>query len=325
MSLNNTRKPRLLNQVRDEMRRRHYSPRTEETYISWIKRYIRFHGIRHPSEMNKPEIEAFLTHLATKRHVGVSTQNQAFSAILFLYRDVLHLEFEWLDSVVRAKKRRRLPVVMSRDEVRKVLEQLEGTPWLASMLMYGSGLRLLECLRLRIKDVDFEYRQIVVRQGKGDKDRITIMPAAVANSLEEHIWTSKRRFDRFQKSDTPHVKLPDALHRKFPNAAQEWRWQWVFPATRTYTDRETGLVFRHHLHETVLQKAVRAAVLRSNLTKRITCHTFRHSFATHLLEDGYDIRTIQDLLGHKDVSTTMIYTHVLNRGGKGVKSPADSI
>jgi integron integrase len=272
--------------------------------------------------MGKREVEAFLSHLATNRNVAVSTQDQAFNALLFLYREVLQLEFEWLDSVVRAKKPKRLPVVMSRSEVRKILDLLEGTPWLAAMLLYGSDLRVLECLCLRVKDVDFECRQILVREGKGGKDRLTILPALAEEPLKAHLHSVRRCFQRDLEMGEANVKLPGALDRRYPNATREWPWQWVFPATRKYQDPESGLLFRHHLHETVVQKAVRKAALRAKLAKRITCHTFRHSFATHLQDDGYDIRTVQELLGHKDVSTTMLYTHVLNRGGEGVKSPA---
>ncbi len=313
----------MLDQVKDELRSRHYSRRTEAAYLGWIKRYIRFHGVRHPAEMGKPEIEDFLSDLAVNRNVAESTQNQAFNALLFLYREVLHLEFDWLDSVVRAKKPKRLPVVLTRDEVRRVLDHLEGTKWLAVMIMYGGGLRLLECLRLRVKDIDFAYHQILVRQGKGKKDRLTILPTIVEERLEQHLRLTKNRFKWDLKNGSGHVKLPGALARKYPSASREWKWQWVFPATRKYRDPATGLHLRHHLHETVIQKAVRRAAIMAGLVKRVTCHTFRHSFATHLLEDGYDIRTAQELLGHKDVSTTMIYTHVLNRGAKAIRSPAD--
>ena len=317
------RRPKLLDQVRAEIRRRHYSRRTEEAYVSWIRRYIRYHDIRHPAEMGKPEVEAFLSHLAIDGNVAESTQNQAFNALLFLYREVLQLEFPWLDSVVRAKKPKRLPVVMSRGEVQRVIAEIDGPSWLVCMLLYGSGLRLLECLRLRVKDIDLDYRQILVRQGKGNKDRVTLLPMAVQTRIVEHLRGVKRLFDRDLDRGAGRVRLPGALDRKYPTASREWAWQWVFPATRTYRDRETADLFRHHLHETVVQKAVRRARLKARLTKPVSCHTFRHSFATHLLEDGYDIRTVQELLGHKDVSTTMIYTHVLNRGGKGVRSPAD--
>jgi len=273
--------------------------------------------------MGKNEVEAFLSHLAVKKNVAASTQNQAFSAILFLYREILGIELEWLDSVVRAKKPKRLPVVLTREEVRMVLAHLKGMNWLAVMLMYGAGLRLLECMSLRVKDIDFGYRQITVREGKGDKDRITILPSAAQSRLEHHLEQARSRHERDIENGIVHVKLPGALEKKYPGASREWAWQWIFPATRTYRDRENGLIYRHHLHETVVQRAVKEAARRAKIPKKVSCHSMRHSFATHLLEDGYDIRTVQELLGHKDVSTTMIYTHVLNRGGKGVMSPAD--
>ncbi len=312
-------KPKLLDQVRNEIRMRHYSPRTEEAYVGWILRYIRFHGIRHPAEMGKDEIEAFLSHLAVKKHVAESTQNQAFNALLFLYREVLRLDVAWLDSVVRANKPKRLPVVLTRAEVRNIMEYLHDVEWLCVMLLYGAGLRLLECLRLRIKDVDFGYRQILVRQGKGNKDRITILPAVAETRLMEHITRVKQRFEADLNSREIHVKLPGAFHRKSPEASREWVWQWVFPATRTYVDRTTGLIFRHHLNETLIQKAIRRATARSKIPKRITPAIPSATALQPLLEDGYDIRTVQELLGHRDVSTTMMYTHVLNRGGRGVK------
>lgn len=317
------KKPKLLDQVREEIRRRHYSRRTEEAYVHWIKRYILYHGARHPAEMGKAEVEAFLSHLAVKKNVAAATQDQAFNAILFLYREVLGTELEWLSSVVRAKKPVRLPVVLSHEEVRKVLEHLHGVNWIVVMLLYGAGLRLLECLRLRIKDVDFSYRQILVREGKGKKDRVTILPMAAETRLQEHVLVIKHRFQKDLHAGAGHVRLPGALDRKYPNASREWVWQWVFPASRHYKDPGSGSLFRHHLHESVIQRAVRTAAVRSGIPKRITCHTMRHSFATHLLQDGYDIRTVQELLGHSHVATTMIYTHVLNKGGRGVRSPAD--
>jgi integron integrase len=318
-------KPRLLDQVRNEIRKRHYSRRTEEAYVQWIRRYILFSGTRHPAEMGKPEVEAFLSHLAVRGNVAASTQNQALHAILFLYREILGMELDWLTSVVRAKKPVLLPVVLTQDEVRRVLVHLEGVQWLAVMLLYGAGLRLLECLRLRVKDVDFSYRQITVRQGKGNKDRGTVLPVAAEERLQEHLKRVKRVFESDLNIGAGQVKLPGALSRKYPNASREWAWQWVFPATRHYRDIESGTLFRHHLHETVVQKAVKTAARLAEVSKRVTCHTFRHSFATHLLQEGYDIRTVQELLGHKEVSTTMIYTHVLNKGGRGVRSPADVI
>jgi integron integrase len=315
--------PKLLDQVRDELRKRHYSHRTEEAYTGWIRAYIRYHGIRHPREMGKEEVEGFLSHLAVHQQVAAATQNQALAALLFLYRDVLGVTLEWLDNVVRAKKPVRLPVVLTREEVIAVLSRLHGPNWIAGSLMYGAGLRLLECLQLRVKDIDFGYRQIVVREGKGGKDRITMLPSAAEGSMKLHLEEVKIQHEKDLKGGAGYVTLPGGLERKYPDANRQWIWQWVFPATRHFKDPASGRLFRHHLHETVLQKAVKEAAARAGLTKRITCHTLRHSFATHLLEEGYDIRTIQELLGHRDVTTTMIYTHVLNRGGKCVRSPLD--
>jgi integron integrase len=315
--------PRLLDRVRGALRARHYSFRTEEAYVAWIRRYLAFHRMRHPLEMGTAEITAFLTALAVRLHVSASTQKQAFSAVLFLYRDVLDRELTGLDRVVRAKSPLRLPLVLSRPEVATLLAHLRSTPLLMASLLYGSGLRLLECARLRIKDVDFDRRELVVRDGKGRKDRVTILPDGLVLPLARHFDRVKRLHDR----DTARgvgVDLPYALARKYPAAAQEWAWRWVFPAARTYADRSTGEVRRHHLHESALQRALRAAVVEAGLSKPATCHTLRHSFATHLLETGYDIRTIQELLGHSDVNTTMVYTHVLNRGGRGVHSPLDA-
>lgn len=311
--------------MRDAVRLRHYSRRTEEAYIAWIRRYILFHGKRHPAEMGAAEITQFLTSLAVQRKVAAATQNQALSALLFLYREVLDREIPWLDSVVHAKRPRRLPVVLTRDEIRAVLDHLIGVPRLMAVLLYGAGLRVLECARMRVKDIDFSSNQIVVRAGKGDRDRMTMLPAAVKTDLARHLEMVRRQHEQDLKHGAGWVELPDALERKYPNAGREWAWQWVFPATRLYVDRLTGQRRRHHLHETVLQHAVRKAVLRAGTPKRATCHTFRHSFATHLLEDGHDIRTVQELLGHRDVSTTMIYTHVLNRGPGAVRSPADRL
>lgn len=316
-------KPMPLDQVRSEIRKRRYSPRTEEAYVSWISRYTRFHRNRHPLDMGKEEIEAFLSHLATGPKVSASTQNQALSAILFLYRDVLGKRLDWLDDVVRAKKPKRLPVVLTRDEVRAVLSLLHGPKWIAAMIMYGSGLRLLECLRLRVKDIDFGYRQILVREGKGDRDRVTILPGAVETRLKHHLEEMSQQHAHDLKKGGGYVTLPGALARKYPEADRLWGWQWVFPATRPFADPDTGRLYRHHLDESVIQRAVKWAARQARIDKPVTSHTFRHSFATHLMEEGYDIRTIQELLGHKDVSTTMIYTHVLNRGGRWVRSPAD--
>ena len=318
-------KPRFLNTVRAELRARHYSPRTEEAYVAWIRRYIVFHGKRHPADMGAREVGGFLTWLAVDRHVAASTQNQALGALLFLYRAVLGVEMPWLDELVRARRPERLPIVLTRDEVRLVLEALTGTPRLMVYLLYGAGLRLLECCRLRIQDLDFDANQIIVRSGKGDKDRITMLPAVVKSDLRRHLGWAHAQHRRDLERGAGWVELPSALARKYPNAAREWPWQWVFPATRVYVEPTTRQRRRHHLHESVLQRAVKEAVLRAGLSKRAGPHTFRHSFATHLLESGHDIRTVQELLGHRDVSTTMIYTHVLNRGPAGVRSPADAM
>ena len=316
-------RPRLLDRVRDALRARHSSRRTEKSYVAWIRRYIVFHGKRHPAEMGAVEVTQFLSSLAQQDHVAASTQNQALSALLFLYRQVLQVEMPWLDNVVRAKRSERLPVVLTREEVRAVIRELQGPPRLMAILLYGAGLRLLECARLRVKDVDFATNQIIVRAGKGDRDRVTMLPAVVRTDLVRHVEMVRRQHEADLRHGAGWVELPWALARKYPNAGREWAWQWVFPATRIYVDRETGQRRRHHLHESVLQRAVKEAVRRAGIAKRATCHTFRHSFATHLLEDNHDIRTVQELLGHHDVSTTMIYTHVLNRGPGGVRSPAD--
>jgi len=291
--------------------------------VAWIRRYIVFHGKRHPAEMGAVEVTQFLSSLAQQDHVAASTQNQALSALLFLYRQVLQVEMPWLDNVVRATRSERLPVVLTREEVRAVIRELQGPPRLMAILLYGAGLRLLECARLRMKDVDFATNQIIVRAGKGDRDRVTMLPAVVRTDLVRHVEMVRRQHEADLRHGAGWVELPWALARKYPNAGREWAWQWVFPATRIYVDRETGQRRRHHLHESVLQRAVKEAVRRAGIAKRATCHTFRHSFATHLLEDNHDIRTVQELLGHRDVSTTMIYTHVLNRGPGGVRSPAD--
>jgi len=318
-------KPKLLDQVRQAIRMRHYSYMTEKAYVGWIKRFIFFHNKRHPAEMGEAEIAQFLSSLATESHVSASTQNQALNALLFLYHEILNKNIGYVDGVVRAKRPHRLPVVLTRQEVRSILGCLDGSDWIMAMLLYGAGLRLMECLRLRVKDIDFTSNQIVVRAGKGDKDRHTMLPAAVKERLAKHLELIRRHHQRDLERGLGRVALPNALERKYPNAGKEWGWQWVFPATSHYTDKVTGERRRHHLHESVLQKAVKEAVRRAGIFKPASPHTFRHSFATHLLEDGYDIRTVQELLGHTDVSTTMIYTHVLNRGGKGVFSPADRL
>lgn len=316
--------PKLLDQVRAELRARHYSRRTETTYVFWIRRYILFHGKRHPSLMGGPEVGEFLGHLATRRRVSASTQTQALSAILFLYRRVLRADVRWIEDIPRARRVRPLPVVLSRTEVRAVLSHLSGRPAIVCELLYGTGLRLLEALRLRVKDLDFGRHQITVRHGKGGKDRRALLPVALADRLRECRDGSLAQHEADLQSDAGWVELPTALARKYPNAGREPGWQWLFPATRTYTHR-SGRIRRHHLHESVIQRAFKQAVRRAELTKRASCHTLRHSFATHLLEDGYDIRTIQELLGHSDVKTTMIYTHVVNRGPNAVRSPLDRL
>ena len=317
--------PRLLDRVRAALRARHYSRRTEKAYVHWIKRYIFFHGKRHPAEMGAAEVTAFLTALAVRDRVAASTQNQALNALLFLYREILGVELPWLDGLVRAKRPQHLPTVLTREEVRTVLEQLDRAPRLMALLLYGAGLRLLECCRLRIKDVDFATNQITIRDGKGSKDRVTMLPRAVKIDLARHVERARALHQRDLAAGAGWVELPWALGRKYPNAGREWAWQWVFPATRLYVDPSTGQRRRHHLHESVVQRAVREAVLKAGLAKKATCHTLRHSFATHLLEDGHDIRTVQELLGHQNVSTTMMYTHVLNRGPAAVRSPADRV
>jgi integron integrase len=307
------------------MRTRRYSRRTEETYVGWIRRFIFFHDKRHPAEMGGDEVGRFLTHLAVKGRVAASSQNQALAALLFLYKEVLRQDIGWLKDVVRAKRPRRLPVVMTREEVKQVLSHMHGTPRLMALLLYGSGLRLMECLRLRVQDIDFETNQITVRSGKGGKDRVTVLPTVIKDALKQHLQKARRLHEQDIARGAGWVELPDAVGRKYPNAGREWAWQWVFPATRTYVAVENGQRRRHHLHETVLQRAVKDAVLRAGITKRISCHTFRHCYATHLLEDGYDIRTVQKLLGHKSVQTTMVYTHVLTDGHADVISPADRL
>ena len=315
--------PRLLDRVRNTMRLRRYSRRTERAYMQWIRRFILFHDKRHPSAMGRDEVTQFLSALAVERNVSASAQNQALAALRYLYGQVLEVELPWLDELVRAARPERLPVVLSRDEVRAVLERVHGTHRLMVFLLYGAGLRLLECARLRVKDHEFSAHQIIVRSGKGDKDRVTLLPAAVAGVLERYLSRVRSVHQRDLAMGAGWVELPYALARKYPNAGREWPWQWVFPATRIYTEPETRQRRRHHLHETVLQRAVHRAVREAGIAKPATCHTFRHSFATHLLESGYDIRTVQELLGHRGVRTTMIYTHVLNRGPAGVRSPAD--
>lgn len=320
-----TRAPSLLEAVRTAIRVRHYSRRTERAYVGWIRRFILFHGKRHPRELGGPEIQAFLNDLATERKVAASTQNQALSALVFLYVQVLDLEVPWMDDLVRARRPVRLPTVLSREEVRAVLEEMEGVSRLVGLLLYGAGLRLMECLQLRVKDVDFDRRQLIIRDGKGRKDRAAVLPTAAEAPLRTQLEAVARQHSADLRKGAGNVELPTGLARKLPGAQKRMAWQWVFPATRIYFHRETGERRRHHLHETVIQREVAIAVRAAKIQKRATCHTFRHSFATHLLEDGYDIRTLQELLGHADLSTTMIYTHVLNRGPAGVRSPADGL
>ena len=306
------------------LRARHYSRRTEQTYCQWARRYIRFHGLRHPAEMAEPEINAFVTHLAVHEKVSASTQTQALSALLFLYRHVLGHEVGELD-LVRANRPRRLPVVLTREEVRRLLGGLEGEPRLVASLLYGLGLRLMEGLRLRVCDLEPGRGELLVRSGKGDRDRVTMLPRSLQPALEAQLARARALHERDLADGWGSVELPGALARKYPLAAAEWRWQWVFPQQRRWRNRESGEEGRHHLHETIVQRAVTDGVRRTGIAKHATCHTLRHSFATHLLDDGYDIRTIQELLGHKDVRTTMIYAHVLNRGGQGVRSPIDDL
>jgi integron integrase len=315
----------VLDQVRAAIRFRHYSLRTEDTYLHWIKRFIAFHEKRHPSELGEQEVGQFLSALALEHRVSAATQNQALNALVFLYRHVLKRDVGQIENIVRAKQAQRLPVVLRKHEVKALLDALEGVHWLMGHLLYGAGLRLMECLRLRVKDIDFSANQITVREGKGNKDRITMLPSVVKAPLAAHLVRVRALHQRDLARGFGSVYLPNALHRKYPHAPKEWGWQWVFPARQISVDPRSGEKRRHHLQEGVLQHAVRAAARHAGIIKPVGCHTLRHSFATHLLEDGYDIRTIQELLGHKDVSTTMIYTHVLNRGGKGVQSPSDRL
>ena len=315
--------PRLLERVRDRIRARHLSFRTEKTYLYWIRRFIRFHKMRHPREMEAPEIEEFLTSLAVVNKVSAATQNQALAGVLFLYRDVLELDLPWLANVVRAKLPQHLPVVLTRQEVQKVIAHLRGTAWLIASLLYGSGMRVTECLQLRVKDLELARHEVLIRDAKGQKDRVTVLPEALVLPLKEHLGRVRVLYDTDRKADLPGVSLPYALRRKYPNAATSWVWQWVFPARSFCRDAYSGELVRFHLQPQNIQRSVKFAIRAAGIEKPASCHTFRHCFATHLLEDGYDIRTVQELLGHADVKTTMIYTHVLNRGGRGVKSPLD--
>jgi integron integrase len=315
---------KLLDRLRVACRVRHYSIRTEDAYHNWAERFIRFHSLRHPDTMGEPEVNAFLTHLAVERNVAASTQNQALCALLFLYEHVLGRPLDRIDGVVRANRPKRLPVVLTREEVRRLLAKLDDPYRLMGQLMYGSGLRLLECLRLRVKDIDFERDEITVREGKGNKDRVTMLPVAVHPRLLAQIDTVRLQHEKDLRAGFGRVYLPHALDRKLPAAASEFRWQYVFPSAKFSLDPRSAEKRRHHAHESAISKAITDAVRAAGLDKRATSHSLRHSFATHLLEQGYDIRTVQELLGHEDVSTTMIYTHVLNKGGHGVKSPLDT-
>ena len=319
-----SRPPKLLDQLRDRIRVKHYSIRTEQAYVQWVKRYLFFHGMRHPNEMGKPEVEAFLTSLAVERNVAASTQGQALAALLFLYKEVLHIELPWLDDVTRAKRPAKLPTVLTREEVRNLVQQVDDPLMsLIVQLLYGSGMRLLEGLRLRVKDVEFSRLEIVVRDGKGAKDRVTMLPASLSERLRSHLAIIRKQHDADLALGKGEVWLPGALAAKYPNAPKEWAWQYVFPAAGFSTDPRSGAVRRHHVDDKRVQRSVKLAAAKAGIVKQVSPHALRHSFATHLLEGGYDIRTVQELLGHSDVSTTMIYTHVLNKGGRGVVSPLD--
>jgi len=316
-------KQRLLDQVRERIRTLHYSIRTEQSYVSWIKRFILFNRKKHPKDMGKLEVEAFLTHLAVNRKVSAGTQNQALNAILFLYKQVLNIELPWLEDVTRAKKPKRLPVVLTVREINSVLSFVDGIRGLVAQLLYGTGMRLMECVRLRVKDIDFERKEIMVRDGKGGKDRVTVLPEKIIAELENHLSRVKLLHNQDLSEGVGCVYLPFALEKKYPSACREWPWQYVFPSGKISTDPRSNRKSRHHLSSQSIQRALKLAMREAKITKPASTHTLRHSFATHLLENGYDIRTVQELLGHKDVSTTMIYTHVLNKGGRGVKSPLD--
>ncbi len=317
--------PKLLEQVVTRMRVKHYSLRTEKSYVDWIKRYIWHHGKRHPKDLGAAEVEAFLSHLAVTRNVSASTQNQAKSALLFLYKELLGVQLPWLDNVTQAKAPKRLPVVLTKDEVQALLNRLDGTMWLLVSLLYGSGLRLMECLRLRVKDVDLARCEILVREGKGFKDRVTMLPKSLVEPLKQHLVKVKALHQEDLAAGHGEVFMPMALNRKYPNGGKDWSWQYVFPSIKLSVDPLSKVIRRHHADEKTVQRAMKKVLNLAGITKLATPHTLRHSFATHLLEGGYDIRTVQELLGHSDVATTMIYTHVLNKGGQGVASPLDSL
>lgn len=315
--------PKLLDQLRRCIRDKHYSLRTERVYVYWARWYIRFHGLRHPADMGAPEIQIFLSYLANDRKVSVSTHHQALCALLFLYKNVLQIDLPWLDNLHRPVKPVRRPTVLTRQELERVFAQMEGIYLLIARLLYGTGMRLMECAQLRVKDVDFERREITIREGKGGKDRLTMLPLSLVQPLREQIAHAKTWYEEDRLKDRNGVMLPGALERKYPAAGKQWGWFWVFPADHESTDPRSGIVRRHHIYEQSIQRAIKRAVLGAKLTKPASTHTLRHSFATHLLEAGYDIRTVQELLGHADVSTTMVYAHVLNKGGRGVLSPID--
>ncbi|HNB53854.1 MAG TPA: integron integrase [Anaerolineales bacterium] len=318
MSTSSPKPRKLLDQVMDIIRLKHYSDRTGETYVQWIKRFILFHGKRHPNSLGPVEVEAYLTYLATEQNLSASSQNQALSAILFLYREVLKVDLPYSADLIRANKPKRLPVVLTKDEVQRVFQHLHGLHLLMAKFLYGTGLRVSECIQLRVKDIDFEYKQIIVHDGKGEKDRVTLLPTSLIEPLQKHLEGVKKIHARDLEQGNGRVGLPYALARKYPNVDREWGWQYAFPSNTLALEKETGLMRRWHMSESTLQKAVKDAIRKAGINKHASCHTFRHCFATHLLESGYDIRTVQELLGHSDVKTTMIYTHVLNRGPQGV-------
>lgn len=322
---NQSTKPKLLDQLRDRIRLKHYSRRTEDVYLDWTKRYILYHNKRHPQEMGKKEIEDFLTYLATERNVAAATQNQAKAALQFLYKEVLEIQLPWLDEVEQAKKPKRLPVVLTEKEVQALLARIPQSCSLLARLIYGTGMRLLEAFRLRVQDLDFDRAEVLIREGKGAKDRVTMLPQSLIEPLKDHLKQVKKVHEQDLLKGLGEVWLSESVARKYPNAGREWIWQYVFPSARLSVDPRSGVTRRHHLDEKALQRAIKQAASDAGLTKNVTPHTLRHSFATHLLQAGYDIRTVQELLGHKDVQTTMIYTHVLNKGGFGVTSPLDRL